>query len=96
MTNQDLLGSSGSHYCMVDVRCLGLTAINVVEQHSCSHDVEISVLSLSNALGEVQHAEDVVEVVHGVPAVVKRPCFSDGDHKQVSDALELLPEFLVD
>lgn len=96
MTSQDLLGSSGSHYCMIDVRCLGLTASNVVEQDGCSHDLGISILSPGNALGELQHAQDMVEVVHGVLAVVKTPCFSDGDHETVSDALQLLPEFLVD
>jgi len=95
MTSQDFLGSSGSHYRMVDASCLGLMTTNVVEQRSCSHDVGIRILSPGNALGEVQHAEDVVEVVHSVLTVVKTLCFSDRDHAQVSDALELLPQLLV-
>jgi hypothetical protein len=96
MTEQDLFGSLGGHHRMVDAGCFGLTATNVVEQNGCSNDAAISILSLCNALGNLQYAENVVEVVHGVFGVVKTPCFSNGDHRQVSDALELLPEFLVD
>jgi hypothetical protein len=96
MIDQDLLSPPSGRYRMVDAGCLGLPATNVVEQRGCSHDVGIGILSVRNALGKLQHAEDVIEVVHGVLAVVKTSCFSDGDHTQVSDALELLAQFLVD
>jgi hypothetical protein len=77
MVGQDISSSPSGHCRVIEASGLGLLATNVVEQCGRSHDAKISILRSPDALCELQHAANVVEVVDGVCAVVEAPCFGD-------------------
>lgn len=95
IASQDVSGSPSGNRRMVEASRLCLSATSVMEQHGCSHDTTVSTLGFRNALRNLQDAENMVEVVHSVFAIVEAPCFSDRDHTNVSDVLELLAQFLI-
>lgn len=66
---------------MVDSCYLGLLAPYVVEQSGRPDDGTVGLLRSGNALGQSQHAQDMVEIVDGLGAIVQRSSLGDGDHR---------------
>jgi len=52
----------------------------IVEQHGGSHDVQVGPLRLCDSFGQREYADDMIEIVHGIRAVVPLPGLFEGGH----------------
>jgi hypothetical protein len=79
-TVQDFPSSPGPQGGVVSARRCSIPAANVVEQRRRSDDRQVSSLGSRDALGQPQHAQDVIEVVYGVRTRVETPRLGDRYH----------------
>ncbi len=75
-----LAGDLGAGLGMVRRHAVTVAPGHVVEQGCRAHDLQVGALGLGQALGQGQHAQDVVKIVDGIGALVVLASFFKVDH----------------